>query len=118
MIASNFGLVGVPELTAYCAGKAAVIGMARSLAGEFGPAWCQRQRALPGATKTAINSALQVHPGSGRPTGRRMTPLRDAKDEYIAEPRDIANAALYLASDEARFMTGATLVVDGGWIAL
>jgi NAD(P)-dependent dehydrogenase (short-subunit alcohol dehydrogenase family) len=40
------------------------------------------------------------------------------KDEYIAEPRDLANAALYLASDESRFMTGATLVVDGGWIAL
>ena len=47
-----------------------------------------------------------------------MTPLRMDGEDYIAEPRDIANAALYLASDEARFMTGATLVVDGGWIAL
>jgi NAD(P)-dependent dehydrogenase (short-subunit alcohol dehydrogenase family) len=117
MIASNFGLVGVPELTAYCAGKAAVIGMARSLAGEFGHLGVNVNALCPGATKTHINvhfrsnEELQVN-------WRRMTPLRMDGEEYIAEPRDIANAALYLASDEARFMTGATLVVDGGWIAL
>jgi NAD(P)-dependent dehydrogenase (short-subunit alcohol dehydrogenase family) len=117
MIASNFGLVGVPELTAYCAGKAAVIGMARSLAGEFGPLGVNVNALCPGATKTAIN----VHFRSDQylqEGWRRMTPLRMHGDEYIAEPRDIANAVLYLASDESRFMTGATLVVDGGWIAL
>jgi NAD(P)-dependent dehydrogenase (short-subunit alcohol dehydrogenase family) len=117
MIASNFGLVGVPELTAYCAGKAAVIGMARSLAGEFGPLGVNVNALCPGATKTAINLHFRSDP-ERQADWRRMTPLRMDKDEYIAEPRDLANAALYLASDESRFMTGATLVVDGGWIAL
>jgi NAD(P)-dependent dehydrogenase (short-subunit alcohol dehydrogenase family) len=94
-----------------------VIGMARSLAGEFGPLGVNVNALCPGATKTAIN----VHFRSDeyiQAGWRRMTPLRMDGEEYIAEPRDIANAALYLASDEARFMTGATLVVDGGWIAL
>jgi NAD(P)-dependent dehydrogenase (short-subunit alcohol dehydrogenase family) len=117
MIASNFGLVGVPELTAYCAGKAAVIGMARSLAGEFGPLGVNVNALCPGATKTAINVHFRADEEL-QAGWRRMTPLRMDGEEYIAEPRDIANAALYLASDEARFMTGATLVVDGGWIAL
>jgi len=117
MIASNFGLVGVPELTAYCAGKAAVIGMARSLAGEFGPLGVNVNALCPGATKTAINMHFRSDP-ERQADWQRMTPLRMPKDEYIAEPRDLANAALYLASDESRFMTGATLVVDGGWIAL
>jgi glucose 1-dehydrogenase len=117
VIASNFGLVGVPELTAYCAGKAAVIGMVRSLAGEFGPLGVNVNALCPGATKTAINVHFRSDP-ERQANWQQMTPLRMDKDEYIAEPRDIANAALYLASEESRFMTGATLVVDGGWITL
>jgi NAD(P)-dependent dehydrogenase (short-subunit alcohol dehydrogenase family) len=117
LIASNFGLVGVPELTAYCAGKAAVIGMARSLAGEFGPLGVNVNALCPGATKTAINVHFRSDPEL-QANWQRMTPLRVEEDDYIADPSDIANAALYLVSDESRFMTGATLVVDGGWIAL
>lgn len=117
MVASNFGLVGVPELAAYCAGKAAVIGMARAIAGEFGPLGVNVNALCPGATKTAINVHFRADDELQR-GWRRMTPLRMVGDEYIGDPRDIANAALYLASDESRFMTGATLVVDGGWIAL
>jgi glucose 1-dehydrogenase len=117
VVASNFGLVGVPELAAYCAGKAAVIGMARAIAGEFGPLGINVNALCPGATKTAINVHFRADAELQR-GWRQMTPLRMAADEYIADPRDIANAALYLASDESRFMTGATLVVDGGWSAL
>lgn len=115
-VASNFGLVGVPQLAAYCASKAAVIGMTRSLAVEFGPMGVNANVLCPGATKTEINAHfrgdadIQAH-------WRRMTPLRMEGDEYIGEPPDIADAAVFLASDESRFMTGACLVVDGGWIA-
>lgn len=117
LVASNFGLVGVPELAAYCAGKAAVIGLARAVAGEFGPLGINVNALCPGATKTAINVHFRADPELQR-GWQRMTPLRMEAGEYIADPRDIANAALFLASDESRFMTGATLVVDGGWIAL
>jgi len=48
---------------------------------------------------------------------RFMTPLRMGNDGYVAEPADIANAALFLASDATRFMHGACFVVDGGWMA-
>ena len=48
---------------------------------------------------------------------QRMTPLRMDSGEYIAEPSDMANAVLFLASNDSRFMTGSCLTVDGGWIA-
>lgn len=115
-VASNFGLVGVPELTAYCAGKAAVVGMTRAMAIEFGPLGINVNSLCPGATKTAINVHFRADPKI-QEVWQRMTPLRMAAGDYIADPHDLANAALYLASDESRFMTGATLVVDGGWAA-
>lgn len=115
-VASNFGLVGVPQLAAYCAGKAAVIGMTRALAIEFGPLGVNVNAMCPGATRTAINVDFRADPEVQR-VWQQMTPLRMAGEDYIADPRDIANAVLYLASDESRFMTGACLVVDGGWIA-
>lgn len=115
-VASNFGLVGVPQLTAYCAGKAAVIGMMRSLAIEFGPLGLNINALCPGATRTAINVHFRADPEVQR-VWQQMTPLRMDDGNYTADPRDMANAALYLASDESRFMTGACLVVDGGWIA-
>ena len=115
-VASNFGLVGVPQLTAYCAGKAAVIGMTRALAIEFGPVGLNINALCPGATRTAINVHFRADPEVHR-VWQQMTPLRMADANYTADPRDMANAALYLASDESRFMTGACLVVDGGWIA-
>jgi NAD(P)-dependent dehydrogenase (short-subunit alcohol dehydrogenase family) len=116
-VASNFGLVGVPGMAAYCAGKAAVIGMTKAMAIEFGPLGINVNALCPGATKTAINVHFRAD-AKLQEEWQRMTPLRMEGGDYIADPPDIANAALYLASDESRFMTGATLVVDGGWAAL
>jgi NAD(P)-dependent dehydrogenase (short-subunit alcohol dehydrogenase family) len=115
-VASFFGLVGVPQLATYCASKAAVIGLTKALAAEFGEAGVNVNALCPGATKTAINA--QFRDDDVMQEGwRGMTPLRMAGGDYIAEPSDIADAALFLASEESRFMTGACLVVDGGWIA-
>jgi NAD(P)-dependent dehydrogenase (short-subunit alcohol dehydrogenase family) len=47
-----------------------------------------------------------------------MTPLRMPGEQFVADADDIANAALFLACDESRAMTGQGLVVDGGWTAL
>lgn len=111
--ASSSGLVGVAETAAYCASKAAVIGLARSLAAEFGPLGITVNALCPGATQTEMGLEYRSRPGVLDEL-RAMTPLRLPGDTFIANPEDIANAVRFLASDEARFMTGSCLVVDGG----
>lgn len=115
-VASNFGQVGVAGMTAYCGAKAAVIGMTRAVAVEVGPHNVTINALCPGATKTAINKGYREDEHI-QSLWRQETPLRMEDGEYIAEVHDIAAAALYLASDDARFMTGACLTIDGGWIA-
>lgn len=115
-VASNFGQVGVGGMTAYCGSKAAVIGMTRAVAVEMGPHNVTINALCPGATKTAINKGYREDEQI-QTLWRQETPLRMDDGDYIAEVHDIAAAALYLASDEARFMTGSCLTIDGGWIA-
>lgn len=116
MVGSNFGLVGVSQLAAYCAAKAAVIGLARAMAVEFGASGVNVNALLPGATHTASTDPFREDPTIDE-IWQRMTPLRLPGGEFVAAPEDVANAALFLASDESRAMTGACLVVDGGWTA-
>jgi NAD(P)-dependent dehydrogenase (short-subunit alcohol dehydrogenase family) len=118
LVSSTSGLVGVAGTAAYCASKAAVIGLARSLAAEFGGHGITVNVLCPGATRTAMGeqyrSDEEVHDEI-----RRMTPLRlEGEDGFIAEPRDMASAVAFIVSDEARFMTGSCVVVDGGLTAL
>jgi NAD(P)-dependent dehydrogenase (short-subunit alcohol dehydrogenase family) len=115
-VASNFGQVGVAGMTAYCASKAAVIGMVKAVAVEVGKHGVTINALCPGATKTAINVGYRAD-AQTQELWQRMTPLRTADGEYVAETRDMAAAATFLASDEARFMTGSAMTVDGGWIA-
>jgi NAD(P)-dependent dehydrogenase (short-subunit alcohol dehydrogenase family) len=84
---------------------------------EFGSSGLNINALCPGATKTAMGDSYREDPAVIE-TWKRMTPLRMTGDEFIAQAEDVANAALFLASDESRFMTGACLVVDGGWTAL
>lgn len=115
-VASNFGQVGVAGMATYCGSKAAVIGMVRAVAVEVGAHGVRINALCPGATKTQGNAGYRADPAT-QDLWQRMTPLRMDGEEYIAEPADMAAAATFLASDEARFMTGACLTVDGGWVA-
>lgn len=117
LVSSNFGLVGVAGFAAYCSAKAAVIGLVRALAVEYGPSGVNVNALLPGATHTASSDPFRENPAIDE-IWRRMTPLRLPDDQFVADAEDVANAALFLASDESRAMTGAGLVVDGGWTAL
>lgn len=117
LVSSNFGLVGVAGFAAYCAAKAAVIGLVRSLAVEYGPSGVNVNALLPGATHTASSDPFREDPAIDE-IWRRMTPLRMAGDQFVADADDVAAAAVFLASDESRAMTGQGLVVDGGWTAL
>lgn len=117
LVSSNFGLVGVAGFAAYCAAKAAVIGLVRALAVEYGPSGVNVNALLPGATHTASSDPFREIPEIDE-IWRRMTPLRMPGDQFVADADDIASAAVFLASDESRAMTGQGLVVDGGWAAL
>ena len=117
LVSSNFGLVGVANFAAYCSAKAAVIGLVRALAVEYGPSGVNINALLPGATHTASSDPFRENPAIDE-IWRRMTPLRLPGDQFVAEADDVAAAALFLASDESRSMTGQGLVVDGGWTAL
>lgn len=109
MISSMASHYGIPGVIAYTAAKAAVEGMTRALAVEWSPHGVRVNCIAPGFIATPMSSrALDNDPArKGRVLAR--TPMGS-----LGEPSDIANAALFLASAQARFITGVILPVDGG----
>lgn len=108
IVSSIGGLRGSTTIGAYCISKAADMQLARNLAHEYGPQGVRVNCIAPGLIKTDFAKALWDNPD----TLRRATvdvPLR-----RIGEPDEIAGAAVYLASDASGFMTGQSLVIDGG----
>ena len=105
---SVVGLDGNFGQTNYVATKAGVIGMTKVWARELGKYGIRVNAVAPGFTATEILSAMPEKIIAGM---KARTPLG-----RMGEPRDIANAYLFLASDEASFITGETLRVDGGLV--
>ncbi len=108
IISSIGGMRGSTVIGAYGISKAADFALARSLAGEWGPKGVRVNCVAPGLVKTDFARALWEDEERLK---RRCatTPLR-----RIGEPDEIAGAVAYLASDASTFMTGQTIVVDGG----
>jgi len=105
---SGAGLGAVHGLSAYGAAKAAVVQLMRSVALEYGPLGIRANTICPGSMDTPqMRAWLDAQPGRDRLAAG--IPLR-----RLGLPEEIANAALFLASDEASYVTGAALVVDGG----
>lgn len=100
--------VGFPGVASYCASKSGLIGLTQSLAAEFGPQNIRVNAILPGAVDT--------------PLYRQMNATAEAQNfvaglhalKRVSSPEELARSVLYLASEDASFMTGAALVVDGG----
>jgi NAD(P)-dependent dehydrogenase (short-subunit alcohol dehydrogenase family) len=107
-LSSVSGVVGTPRRAAYAASKGAVDGLTRSLAMEYGPRNIRVNSVAPGAVKTALWERNRAVPGVIEQI-EAQTALR-----RWAEPEDIADVIVFLASDAARFVTGETLCVDGG----
>lgn len=109
---SQSSLVAVPNLAHYTSAKAGVAQLVRCMAVELAEYGIRVNAVAPGATFTPGNRAhISTEP--------RLTSLCAAIPlRRIAEPEEIAGAAIYLASDEASYTTGTTIVVDGGYTSI
>ena len=112
MIASQLGHVALPDRAAYCASKGAVLHLAKALALDMAPTGVRVATVSPAAVEGdriawrfgGLDKAIEANLGA-HPLGR------------LAKPEDIAHAVLFLASDEASYVTGTDLLVDGGYTA-
>ena len=108
IVSSIGGLRGSPVIGAYCISKAADMQLARNLAVEYGPYNVRVNCIAPGLIRTDFARALWEDEAM-LAKRTETTPLR-----RIGEPDEIAGAAVYLASKAGSFMTGQSLVIDGG----
>jgi len=109
VISSQHGMIGPPGHVAYAASKGGVINLVHQLAVDFGPRGVLVNAVAPGKILT------------GNPEGMRPELLEysHARTPFhrLGRPDDVAGAAVFLASDDARYVSGVNLLVDGGWMA-
>jgi NAD(P)-dependent dehydrogenase (short-subunit alcohol dehydrogenase family) len=109
-ISSQQGMIACPGDIAYGTGKAAAIYLTRQIASDYAAQGIVCNAVAPG--KVITGNAPQDHDAAALDVSRSRTPW-----PRLGRPEDIASAALFLASDEASFITGHNLLVDGGWMA-
>ncbi len=109
-IASIAGLVGFDNISDYCASKGGIINMTRELALELSPLGINVNAIAPGVIETPMTTSM-LNDKKQKAGLLAQTPLG-----RVGQPKDIGLAAVYLASADSDFVTGHTLVVDGGWI--
>jgi glucose 1-dehydrogenase len=111
-ISSIAGYAGFPQSAAYCATKGAVELMTRALATELGPQGIRVNCVAPGNIRTPMNAEQFATSPEYERSLEDKTPLG-----RIGETEDIATAVVFLASPAAKFVNGASWLVDGGWAA-
>jgi NAD(P)-dependent dehydrogenase (short-subunit alcohol dehydrogenase family) len=111
MISSINGFLGFGERAAYCAAKAAIQGLVRSLAVEWGPRGIRVNSVSPGTIATEMQQAMMASGYSSPELYLSRVPMG-----RFGRPEEIADAVHYLGSDRASYITGVTLPVDGGWL--
>lgn len=109
-LASIFGIMGVPNSSIYSATKAAVIGLTRNMAADYGPYNIRVNAVAPGMILTPMNRERFETNEYFRDMLLNATPLG-----RVGAPEDIANAIGFLCSGDANFISGHTLTVDGAW---
>ncbi len=112
---SIYGLIGNDDLPPYHAAKGAVLMMTKTDAICYAPHGIRVNAVHPGSTKTPLfMKAGETYPGG---LDHFLDMMKQKHPLTLGEPVDVANCVLFLASDEARFVTGASLVCDGGYTA-
>lgn len=113
--ASVAGLVGFPDRAAYCASKGAVIAFTRQVALQYASAGIRCNALCPGTVESPWVSGLLAQ--ADDPAAARAALVARQPLGRLGTPTEVAKAALYLASDDASFVTGSAFVIDGGIVA-
>ena len=115
-VASVSGLVGIKQRFAYCTSKGAVVAMTRQLATEY-PKALRVNAVCPGTVQTPfVEAYLEKFHKDNKEETRAQLRARQPVGR-LGTPEEVASAIRYLASDEAAFVTGSLLAIDGGWTA-
>jgi NAD(P)-dependent dehydrogenase (short-subunit alcohol dehydrogenase family) len=108
---SVYGVIGNPQLPIYVASKHAVLGLTKSAALEYAKAGIRINAVAPGAIET---ETMEQSIGNNKQLREALVALHPIG--RAGKPEEIANAVVWLLSDRASFVTGHTLLVDGGWV--
>lgn len=111
-IGSMFGQSGAPQRAAYCASKHGLVGLTKVLALEWAASGIRSVGVDPGVVDTELLQGNMARNGLDQTDINRRVPLA-----RVARPEDVAHAVGFLVSDAAAYVTGTTLLVDGGWLA-
>ena len=103
--------VGIPNIVHYCASKGGVVGMTEALAVELAPYNIRVNAISPGMIETPMIDPIKKDPKVAEAMLDRVPMKRVGKSE------EVSNLVLFLASDKSSYMTGSTVVIDGGWLA-
>jgi NAD(P)-dependent dehydrogenase (short-subunit alcohol dehydrogenase family) len=116
-VASVSGLVGIKQRFAYCASKGAIVAMTRQLAAEY-PKTLRINAVCPGTVQTPfVEAYLEKFHEHNKEEMRAELRTRQPVGR-LGKPEEVASAIRYLASDEAAFVSGSLLTIDGGWTAV
>ncbi len=103
--------IGISNIVHYCASKGGIVGMTEALAVELAPFNIRVNAISPGMIETPMIDSVKEDPK----TMEAM--LAQVPMHRAGKPEEVSNLVLFLASDESSYMTGSTVVVDGGWLA-